>query len=259
MFSTSRAAASPEVLGSFSTYQQVESTCASLPHSLRSVSRVSHPPDGLLLACLPGLVSCPCALGVPSLQSFAHDTAAVRPLDRTSALLHLTAGACAASRLPELSADPSGFGHPARAELWSCFRALFRDSCSDSPPGPSGPRSVRGSPGFRLPSRVLRPGPCSACFHRCSFLELDSPASPRTQPRPSSRATGFAGSSKSSRARDRPRPHDWTRYTLLGFFHLVAGLVDASAPPSWLMVSPRVPRLLAEPSAVPLRTAAAGD
>jgi len=173
----SSVAASPEVLGSFSTSQQVESTCASLPHSLRSASRVSHPPDGLLLACLPGLVSCPCALGVPPLQSFAHDTAAFGPLDPPSAFLHFSAGACAAGLTSEFSAGPSVFDHPACAELRSCFKALFRGSCSVSPLGPSGPYGDRGSPGFRLPSRVLRLRSRSACFHRCSSLELGSPAS----------------------------------------------------------------------------------
>jgi len=127
--STNPAASSREVSGSFSTYQWVESTCASLPHSLRSVFRVSHPLDGFLLAHLPGLVSCPCAPGVPSLQSFFHETVAAGPLDPTAAFLPFTAGAFAASRCPEFSADPSLLDHPVCTEHRLSFKALLHGSC----------------------------------------------------------------------------------------------------------------------------------
>jgi hypothetical protein len=57
---------SHEVSGSFSTMHLSSPLDPSLPHSVRSACRVSHPPDGLLLGRLPGLVSCRCAHGVPN-------------------------------------------------------------------------------------------------------------------------------------------------------------------------------------------------
>jgi hypothetical protein len=50
----------PPLLGScpFQRSRCRESTHPGLPHPVRSASRVSHPPDGLLLPAPPGLVSC---------------------------------------------------------------------------------------------------------------------------------------------------------------------------------------------------------
>jgi len=50
--------ASREVRGSSSTTYPSSPLFPGLPHPVRSVSRVSHPPDGFLLDGLPGLVSC---------------------------------------------------------------------------------------------------------------------------------------------------------------------------------------------------------
>lgn len=57
--------ASHEVFGSFSTAQLSSPLIRGLPSPVRSVPRVSHPLDGLLLDSLPGLVSCQSAHGVP--------------------------------------------------------------------------------------------------------------------------------------------------------------------------------------------------
>jgi hypothetical protein len=59
------ATGSHEVSGSFSTCHTASPLSPGLPHPVRSAFRVSHPPDGLLLAALPGLVSCRSAHGVP--------------------------------------------------------------------------------------------------------------------------------------------------------------------------------------------------
>jgi hypothetical protein len=66
-----RRGASHEVCGSFSTSTSRVHQDPGLPHPVRSASRVSHPPDGLLLDWPPGLVSCRSAHGVPTLQSLA--------------------------------------------------------------------------------------------------------------------------------------------------------------------------------------------
>jgi hypothetical protein len=57
--------ASHEVRGSYSTIHLPSPLDPGLPHPVRSAFRVSHPPDGLLLDRLPGLVSCRSAHGVP--------------------------------------------------------------------------------------------------------------------------------------------------------------------------------------------------
>lgn len=78
---------SPEVPGSFSTVQPVESTGAGLPRLLRSVLRVSHPLDGFLLVRSTG----PCFMPVRSWSSFPSErcprSGAVSPLDETSTFL----------------------------------------------------------------------------------------------------------------------------------------------------------------------------
>jgi hypothetical protein len=64
---------------SFSTIHLPSPLCPGLPHPVRSAPRVSHPPGGLLLDRLPGLVSCRSAHGAFPFRAFPS-LGAVPPL-----------------------------------------------------------------------------------------------------------------------------------------------------------------------------------
>jgi len=102
------ATASREVLGSFSTVHLASPQDPGLPHPVRSASGVSHPHDGLLLARLPGLVSCRSAHGVPPFRAFPSP-GAVTPLGAPCppAVDHL--------RVPREPAGPTATPHPRHA------------------------------------------------------------------------------------------------------------------------------------------------
>jgi len=108
-----RVSASHEVCGSFSTIHLASPLNPGVPPPVRSVCRVSHPRDGLLLARLPGLVSCQSAHGVPTLQSV--------PLVRS----------CSVSRRPVPScrcALPSNAPRPLRVKKRASFPATRHSS-----------------------------------------------------------------------------------------------------------------------------------
>jgi hypothetical protein len=105
------AATSHEVWGSFSTTHLSSPHAAGLPHPLRSVSRVSHPPDGFLLDRLTGLVSCRSAHGVPHPSELFPHTELPRLSARAGPLaVHARSGP-GASRL--MRVDVFGEGHAA--------------------------------------------------------------------------------------------------------------------------------------------------
>jgi hypothetical protein len=86
------AATSHEVFGSFSTTHPSSPPIAGLPHPLRSVSRVSHPPDGFLLDRLPALFHAGALMEFLTLQSFSL-TRSCHASRRAPALLPFTLAA----------------------------------------------------------------------------------------------------------------------------------------------------------------------
>jgi hypothetical protein len=126
-----RRGASHEVCGSSSTIHLQSPLNPGLPHPVRSAFRVSHPPDGLLLYRLPGLVSCRSAHGVPSPSelfprpepwrlSTPHCPLAVRPLPTAAP----PPGGSAAAPLPIVQGSrrdlaKSRRDHPPPTAAWS--------------------------------------------------------------------------------------------------------------------------------------------
>jgi hypothetical protein len=144
-----------EVRGSFSTVHLASPPDPGLPHPVRSACGVSHPLDGLLLARLPGLVSCRSAHGVPTLQSV--------PLARSSS----------ASRRPMPSCrwPPSNAARTRGSDSDSVSNHAARqpDSRIESPP-------VHGHLGAYETGSTS--GPCSPGRVRCTTAAVRPTAGP---------------------------------------------------------------------------------
>jgi hypothetical protein len=199
-----RHGASHEVCGSCSTVQRVESTAASITRCsppgvtfpVRSVLRVSHPLDGLLLDSLPGLVSCRSALGVPRPSELFPRPEPWR-LSVPCCLHVIHHHRRVGRRLRRGTAVPVALS-PEQAGSECDFKALL--------PGASPlrwPRTVRPAARPMLswasgPFRVLPPDRVLVCFHRAppsSFRSVRLGLAP---------CTDFTGSPESLPGRDWP-------------------------------------------------------
>jgi len=198
--------ASREVSGSFSTTQPVESTHAGLPHPLRSVSRVSRPPDGLLLVRPPGHVSGRSAHGVPTLQSVLHPPEQPR-LSARRCLPALRRRAACGRRSSRILCRSSRSRHPRLARALAELQGVAPGWVSVPPGRPvkialgswlSWDSAPLQGPPFRPAPRVLPPRLLPRAY-RCPRARPVDLAAQR------SGGTNTGGSSEYSQARNRPR------------------------------------------------------